>query len=367
MASEKIPIVSLNNPVSRRDFMKGMGAIGILTVGGPMLAACAAPPPDEPEDVRTQFLWIKNSEFNGFYAADIKGFYEEEGIAIDLLAGGPGVETMQIMDAKQAEVGLHGSGSSFINAVIGGSKNRVFAAVFQRSPAGLMYLADNPIATPQDAIGKRIGLQPGATQGWQVICAQNDLDCENDMEIVSVSWDPSVLVDGTVDGYWCYATNQPGILRLQGYDVGVLDPWDWGLRSYGNFAIAHEDYFESNMDTLVGWLRASIRGWVYANNNIEEITQYTVDTFGPDYDLSMEQQVDEATAQIDYMVSDLTEEKGLFWFDKDVWEVNQDQLAMLGELEEADRKDADELSTYEVLEEVYKDGIDEVYKPAMEM
>ena len=362
MANERVPVVSLNNPVSRRDFMKGMGAIGLLTLGGSALAGCG---PKEPDNVRTQFLWIKNSEFNGFYAADTQGFYEDEGLVVDLMAGGPGVDTQQIMDAKQAEVGLHGSGSSFINAVAGGSKNIMFAAVFQRSPAGLMYLEDNPIATPQDAIGKRIGLQDGATQGWQVICSRNGLDCENDMEIVSVSWDPSVLADGTVDGYWCYATNQPGILRLQGFDVGVLDPWDWGLRTYGNFAIVHEDFLADNFDTVVKWTRASIRGWVYANNNIDEVTQYTVDTLGPDYDLNMEQQVDEATAQIAYMESALTNEKGLFWYDKQVWHENIDMLIDLGELEEADRPEVDDITTFKVLDEVYKDGIDKVYEPAL--
>ena len=313
-------------------------------------------PPIQRHTLRTQFLWIKNVEFNGFYAADIKGFYEDEGLQVELMAGGPGVDTQQIMDARQAEIGLHGSGSSFINAVAGGSKHIMFAAIFQRSPAGLMYLLDNPIATPQDAVGKRIGLQDGAIQGWQVICSRNGLDCENDMEIVSVSWDPSALADGTVDGYWCYATNQPGILRLQGFDVGVLDPWDWGLRTYGNFAIVHEDFLKENRDAVVRWTRASIRGWVYADNHIDEITQYTVDTFGADYDLNMEQQVDEAAAQVDYVVSDLTERKGLFWFDKQVWRENIDLLIELGELAPKDAPNVEDFTTYDILEEVYEDG-----------
>ena len=70
MAKERIPVVSLNNPVSRRDFMKGMGAIGLLSLGGSALAGCG---PKEPDKIRTQFLWIKNSEFNGFYAAETIG------------------------------------------------------------------------------------------------------------------------------------------------------------------------------------------------------------------------------------------------------------------------------------------------------
>ena len=352
---DRLQVVSLDNAVSRRDFLKGMGAIGLLSLGGSALAGCGK---KEATKVRTQFLWIKNAEFAGFYAADTEGYYKEEGIDIEFLAGGPGVEPIQIMDSKQAEIGLHGSGSTFIKSVAAGSKCIAFAAVFQRSPAGLMYLMDNPIATPQDAIGKRIGIQPGATQAWQVICAQNNIDCENDLEIVTVSWDPAPLLDGTVDGYWCYATNQPGIVRLMGYEVGVLDPWEFGFRSYGNFAIVHEDYLNENRETVVGWLRASIRGWVYANWHVPEMATYIIDTFGSDYDLTFAQQRDEADAQIDYMTSDMTKEKGIFWFDKQVWRDNIQQLIDVGELEAADAPDVEEFTTYEILEEAYKEGKD---------
>jgi ABC-type nitrate/sulfonate/bicarbonate transport system substrate-binding protein len=352
MANETIQVASLNNPISRRAFLKGAAAIGLLSLGGVPFAGCAK----APSKMRTQFLWIKNAEFAGFYAADIKGYYKEEGLEVELLAGGPGIDTQQIMDAKQAEIGLHGSGSAYITAVAAGSKTTCFATVFQRSPAGLMYLMDNPIRTPQEAVGKRIGLQDGATQAWQVIMAKAGLDMERDMEIVSVSWDPSPLLDGTVDGYWCYATNQPGIVRLQGYEVGVMDAWEWGFHSYGNFAIVHNDYLKANRANVVKWLRASIKGWVYANSHIDEIVQYVVDTFGKDYDLSFEQQKDEATAQIDYMISDLTKEKGLFWFDKQVWKENIQILIDLGELDPASAPNVDDFTTYEILEEVYKDG-----------
>ena len=86
------------------------------------------------------------------------------------------------------------------------------------------------------------------------------------------------------------------------------------------------------------------------------MVQYVIDNFGKDYDLTFEQQKDEATAQIDYMVSDLTKEKGLFWFDKQVWRDNIQMLVDLGELEAGAAPDADSFTTYEVLEEVYKNG-----------
>jgi len=56
--------------------MKSIGVVGLLSATGIPLSSCKSE-----EEMRTQFLWIKNSEFNGFYAADYLGYYEEEGIA----------------------------------------------------------------------------------------------------------------------------------------------------------------------------------------------------------------------------------------------------------------------------------------------
>lgn len=347
MTKQEFDLDIASRMVSRRGVIKGMGAAGLMAAGGNLLAACA---PQEPDHIRTQLLWILNTEFAGFYAAHQQGFYEDEKLTVDLLAGGPGVDTLQIMDSKAAEIGFHGSGTSFLKAVAAGSKLKVFCSVFQRSPAGLMYMMDNPIATPEDAAGKRIGLQGGATAAWNTLMARYGLDPETDMEIVSVGWDPSVLADGTVDGYWCYATNQPGILRLQGHDVGVLDPWEWGYRTYGNFGVVHEDYLNANKDAITRYTRATIKGWEYANTHIDEITQYTLDTYGADYDLNFDQQKDEATSQIDYMISDLTEEKGLFWFDLKVWEEMMDILIDQGELDE--KMDPSSFATFEILEGV---------------
>jgi len=371
MTKKSLNLSSLNNQISRRDFLIGMG----LITGGALLAGCkpmssAVESTEEVKEiatVRAQANWIKQVQYNGFYAAILKGFYEKEGINGDLLAGGPGIVSMRVLDAKQCEVALVGSIDAYINSFVGGAKLRMIGATFQRSPAGLIYLADNPIETPQDAVGKRIGLQEGATQAWQVVCAKNGLNMETDMEIITVGYDPTPLIDGTVDGYWGYATSQTGVIRAQGYEVGVLDPWIWGNRSYGNIMIVREDDLQENLDVLVRWLRATVQGHVYANKHIDELVKYTVDTYGEEYGLDFDQQLDEATAQVEYLESDLTKEKGLFWFDKAVLQENLDTLVSLGEIEADVAPTPDEISSFEVLEGVFKDGVDAVNKPALEM
>ena len=357
MARDKVQVVSLNNAVSRRNFLKGMGAIGVLSLGGSALAGCG---PKELQKIKTQLLWIKNTEFTGFYAADLKGYYAEEGIEVEILPGGPGIVVPDLVAAGESPVGVWGSRTSFIKSVAGGYNIKAFGACFQRSPAGVMSIIThpdgtpgNPIYTPQDAIGRRLGLQPGAIPGWTVIMKAAGIPLD-DVEIVEVSWDPTPLFDGTVDGYWCYATNQPGIARLDGYEIAVLDASEWGDVGYGNFCLATQETLDDDRDMVVGWLRATIRGWNYANAHIDELTKHTVEVVSPDLELIYEQQKAEAELQIDYMKSPLVEEKGIFWMSSDIWEANVDNLIDLGELDAA--VPADQLMTLDILEEVYKDG-----------
>jgi ABC-type nitrate/sulfonate/bicarbonate transport system substrate-binding protein len=211
--------------------------------------------------------------------------------------------------------------------------------------------AGNPIYTPQDAVGRRIGLQDGAISGWTIIARKAGLDPEKDFEIVPVSWDPTPLFDGTVDAYWCYATNQPGTARLKGYEIAVLDVSEWGNRAYGNFCIAKEETLRNDTEMVAGWLRATIKGWEYANANIEEMVRYTLEEVSPDLGLDYDQQYAEAIDQIPYMESALTAEKGLFWMEPSVWEGAMENLVELDELD--GMLDMDNVMTLEILEEVY--------------
>ncbi len=45
--------------------------------------------------LRVQLLWHHQAQFAGFYVADALGYFEREGISVELLPGGPGIDPMQ--------------------------------------------------------------------------------------------------------------------------------------------------------------------------------------------------------------------------------------------------------------------------------
>ena len=99
--------------LTRREFLKAAGVISITALAGPVLSSCKK----DPDLINTQLLWILNAEFNGFYAADIKGYYEDEGLKVELKAGGVGIDTLGLVIVGQSEIGVHGSSTSFLNTV----------------------------------------------------------------------------------------------------------------------------------------------------------------------------------------------------------------------------------------------------------
>lgn len=353
------------NVISRREFMKMTGIfgayMGLSAVGGGLLTSCASSKPAEMSKLKAQLGWIKNSQYIGYYAADIKGFYKEENLEVDIVAGGPGISPATLVDSKQMDIAMQSTSIAMPQLVADGANVIAFGTLNQRSPAGLMYIIKNPdgspgyvIDNPEKCRGQRIGIQGGPTLPWRIICKDSGLDVEKDMEIVNVSFDPTPLMDGTVVGYWCFATSQPQMLENLGYEVGILDAYEWGYKVPGDFLVAHKDTFNSEKDKLAGFLKATIRGWAYANANLDEMVTYVIDNFGEEYGLGQEAELYTAGAQISYQMSKQVEEKGLFVMNMEDWENCYKILKDMGEIT-ADMKVSD-YATSEIFDQVYAKG-----------
>ncbi len=273
---------------------------------------------------------VQNVEFAGIFEADQQGFLKSENLSQQLLATGPNVAPVTVVSGGGADLGVLGGADSLIKARSSGIPVKAFGVLLQKAPSGLMSLASSPIKTPKDAVGKRIGLQAGARGPWSTIMQLNGLD-ESQMTIVPVEFDPSPLVNGQVDGFWSYAFNQPLALRGQGLDTVMMVAYDAGYKYYGDVIFATDQVLKDHEDALVRWLRATVKGWEYTVGRAEESARFTVDR-SPDLGLNVDQQIAQNKAQIDYVTSDLTRQKGLLWMDPATWQTGIDILDKLGQL-----------------------------------
>ena len=56
------------------------------------------------DEVTLQLKWVTQAQFAGYYVAKDKGFYEEEGLDVEIKPGGPDIAPVQVLAGGGADV-----------------------------------------------------------------------------------------------------------------------------------------------------------------------------------------------------------------------------------------------------------------------
>src|SRR6266542_1275474 len=329
----------MDSRFTRRELIRiGAGAAGAAAIA-PLLEACASPGPQAtptaaasakaslaPLSVTVQ-VGVQNVEFAGIIAAEDQGYLKSLALTETLLPCGPNVQPVTVVAGGSAQVGVIGGADTFLKARAGGIPVVAIGTMYQKAPSGLVSLAKNPIRTPKDAVGKKIGLQAGARGPWSTILSLSGLK-ESDMTIIPVQFDPTPLVQGQVDGFWAFAFNQPLVLQAQGLDTVFMTAFDAGYKFYGDAIITSDTAVKASANELARWLGATQKGWDYTFGHVDEVAKLVVDK-SPALNLDLKQQTAQLKAEAEFMKSP----KGFFSMEAATWQAGIDILKSLNQLD----------------------------------
>lgn len=342
----------------------GLAAIGVG--GSTLLSACGSSSSSSSSSATTagsggggnfgtldyQLSWIKNVEFAGQYIADQRGYYSNAGFSkVNLISGGPNVQQDAVVAAGGALVGVS-TPDITAPAVLKGAPLKIIGALFQKNPFCVMSLASKPINTPQDMIGKKVGVQAVNEPVWNAFLKANNID-PSKVTKVPVQFDPQPLVAGEVDGWFSFITNEPNLLKVQGVDTVTFLLNDYNYPLCSQTYMTTQKTIDSKRDLLKAYLVADIKGWHDSIADPKLGAQYAVDIYGKDQGLDVNEQTLESEAQNKLIVTPDTQTNGILTAtDKLV----SDSLATLA-LGGTDIT-ADKLFDLSILNEVYKENPD---------
>jgi NitT/TauT family transport system substrate-binding protein len=272
--------------------------------------------------------WLKISQFSGFFAGLEKGYYEEEGIEAKFDAGGPNIIASQVISAERALVG-DDDNTTVLQALDKGQPLVVYGTIFQKSPYSIMSFEDNPIKTLQDFAGKTVALSEATRPQLDPLLEEAGVSLD-DVKYVPAGPDPSQLASKQVDGYFGYATSEGVSLRLQGLDIAITYFNDLGFQSYANVLITQPSAIEEEQDTLVRFLRASVKGWEYSLAHPEEMGELVAKKYGPD-GLDVETEIEAHKAQAPLIESP----NGPLWIDPGKMAATIEAAASVGSIAKA--------------------------------
>jgi ABC-type nitrate/sulfonate/bicarbonate transport system substrate-binding protein len=306
-------------------------------------------------DLTVQLSWIKNSEFAGEFIADDSGYFSDAGFSKVNLLAGP-VSTEELVATGKADFGLSNAISTGAAIANSDFPLKIVGTTYQKNPFSILSLSDQgDIKTPQDLIGKKIGVQDPNLSLFNALLAANDID-PDDVEIVPNGFDIAPLEDGQIDGLVAYVTNESLLVKGDGYDTVDLPFADNGLPFVAESVITTDDMIAKKPDVVKAFLKAEIQGWTDACADPAAGATLAVEKYGVDIDppLEQEKELAQAQQQCDLLVNtDETATNGLFTISDDLIDANMASLEASG----LDLS-ADDLFDLSLLDEVYEENPD---------
>jgi ABC-type nitrate/sulfonate/bicarbonate transport system substrate-binding protein len=292
----------------RRLLAYGSAGAGALTLAGvrlPRMAFAAG------AKATMQLGWIANVENMGEFVSEEKGYYDAEGLDLTIEPGGPAVSVEPLVVGGKALVGLS-QPDNVARARANGGKLKVIAATFQKNPSAVMSLASKPIKSPQELVGKKLGMQQEGAPIYDAFFKLNGIDPKS-ITYVPVQFDPAPLVSGEVDAFASFQTNQPIQLKTQGIDTVTFLLSDFGFNLYSDAVIVSEETLADagKRDTVTKILRATIKGWQDALADPAGAAKLVVEKYGQSLNLDLNAQTLTAQAEVPLIQTDETNANGL--------------------------------------------------------
>jgi NitT/TauT family transport system substrate-binding protein len=226
------------------------------------------------EKITFLLSFLPNVQHIGFLIADVNGYYEDEGVDVEIQPGAPGVDVTQAVADGSSNLGQ----IDYVDVVEARAAGVPVKAIAQtyKLPYFFWYAnKDSGIDTVADWKDKKVGaIQVGDYPERDAMLLQAGLDPESDIQVTQQEFDTSTFIAGKVDiGEGVVFFHPAYLIGVDGKnypdDFNVFDPAKLGADFASQTVAGNEEFLAANPAAVKCFLRASIRGWQEAFANTE--------------------------------------------------------------------------------------------------
>ena len=246
-----------------------------IPMGVLILLLTWAPVSQAVEKVKFVADWILTGPHSFLFIAREKGFYRKAGFDIDINRGRGSGNTIKWVSIRSFDFGFADTGA-LVAGRSKGAKAKEVAMVYGRAPHMLYFLKGSGIQTPKDLEGHTLGASQGGSS-YRIFGALATLAGFNAAKVKFQFMGPPSqlpsLLSGKIDATINYIIDRPVFTakaRKQNKEIEGLLWADFGLNTYSNGIIAHEDDIANKPDRVRRFLKATIEGLAYGVDLPEE-------------------------------------------------------------------------------------------------
>lgn len=268
--------------------------------------------------------WKPEPQFGGFYAAQTLGEFKRQGLDMQILEGGSGTPTVQMLANKKVDFAIV-SAEEIIISQARNPKNKVIAlfAVFQTNPQILMCRKDRGFKSIEDIFKNKgvLSLQSGLTYAQFLLKKYQPIQ----VNVVPYQGGISHILSQKDYSQQGFLTSEPLLAEAAGISVQSFLVADSGFNPYTTVLAVHQDSLK-DAELVKKVVSAVKKGW----------TEYlkdpkTTNEFMSSLNKSMGLKTFEKSAQLQIPLIETEETKkiGLGQMSSTRWKALVDQLLAL--------------------------------------
>jgi NitT/TauT family transport system substrate-binding protein len=228
----------------------------IRTILAAVLATCAIA---QAEPIKLQLNWKPEPQFGGFYSAKDKGFFAKHGLDVEVVPGGSGTPTVQMVGAGRVDFATVSADEIVIARSRGNNVVALFA-VYQINPQGIMTRASRGLREIGD-----IFRTPGTLAMQRGLPYASFLEKKFGFDKLRVV--PSPFGDlskyRTDENYamQCFVTSEPLAAMKTGIEPKTFLIAEAGWNPYTTVLVTRDDYLRDHPDVVKSMVESVRQGW----------------------------------------------------------------------------------------------------------
>ncbi len=232
-----------------------------------------------------QLQWVTQAQFAGYYVALDKGYYKEEGLDVTIKPGGPDIAPPQVLAGGGADLMLNWMPSALAAREKGVPLVNI-AQPFKSSGLQLTCRKETGITSPEDFRGKTIGVWFFGNEypflSWMSQLGIPTEGGANGVTVLKQGFNVDPLLQKQADCISTMTYNEYWQVIDAGIspdDLVVFKYQDQGVATLEDGIYVLEDRLQDAafQDQLVRFVRASMKGWKWAEANPNDAAEIILD------------------------------------------------------------------------------------------